>query len=251
MSPSVGGVSWLLAFFAGVVSFISPCVLPLIPGYISMVSKLSFEELKGDVTEGKLRKILLPSALFVLGFSVVFVTLGVSASFVGGFLARNKLLLFKISGVIIILFGLFVMDILKISQLYRERRVSLPYGNLGLIGTFFLGIAFGFGWTPCIGPILASILLYASTAGGAGKGAALLFVYSIGLGLPFLLTGLALSRALIAFRWIKRHYGLYKGAVGGVLVIVGILMVTNNLYYLNIYGQKVFDWTGLDFWKSF
>ncbi|MER3445714.1 MAG: cytochrome C biogenesis protein [Candidatus Dadabacteria bacterium] len=251
MNPSVGEVSWILAFLAGVVSFVSPCVLPLIPGYISMVSNLSFQELKKESVEGRTRKILFPSVLFVLGFSAVFITLGVSASLIGGFLSRNKLLLFRISGAIIIIFGLFVMDILKISQLYREKRINMPHGNLGFIGTFFLGIAFGFGWTPCIGPILASILLYASTTGGAAKGAALLFVYSIGLGLPFLLTGIALSRALTAFGWIKRHYGLYKGTVGGVLVIIGILMLTNNLYYLNIYGQKAFDWMGLDFWRSF
>lgn len=251
MNPPVVGVSWILAFLAGVVSFVSPCVLPLIPGYISMVSNVSFQELKKGDVEGRMRRILVPSLLFVLGFSAVFVTLGISASFVGGFLSRNKLQLFRISGVIIIIFGLFIMDILKISQLYRERRIQLPHGNFGLIGTFFLGIAFGFGWTPCVGPILASILLYASTAGGAGKGAALLFVYSIGLGFPFLLTGLALSRALTAFGWIKRHYGLYKVTVGGVLVIIGILMMTNNLYYLNVYGQRIFNWAGLNFWKSF
>jgi cytochrome c-type biogenesis protein len=250
MNPPAGEVSWIFAFVAGVVSFISPCVLPLIPGYISMISKLSFEELKVDV-EGKTRKIFFPSVLFVLGFSVVFVALGVSASFVGSFLARNKLLLFKVSGVIIIIFGLFVMDILKISSLYRERRLNLPKWNLGLIGTFFLGMAFGFGWTPCVGPILASILLYASTSGEATKGAALLFVYSLGLGLPFIITGLVLSRALIAFKWVKLHYSLYKGLVGGMLVIIGILMVTNNLYYLNIYGQKILGRAGLDFWKNF
>lgn len=251
MNQGVAEVSWVFAFLAGVVSFISPCVLPLIPGYISMVSKLSFDELKEGKTEGKVRKILLPSIFFVLGFSFVFVLLGVSASFIGNFIARNKLLLLQISGVIIIMFGLFAMDILKISSLYRERRVPLPQVDLGLLGTFLLGIAFGFGWTPCVGPILASILLYASTAEGAEKGAALLFVYSVGLGLPFLLTGLALSRALTAFSWIKRHYGFYKFTVGGILIIVGVLMVTNNLYYLNIYGQKVLDSAGLDFWKSF
>jgi cytochrome c-type biogenesis protein len=251
MSSSVGEVSWVFAFLAGVVSFVSPCVLPLIPGYISMVSKLTCAEIKDEATKGKVRKVFVPSILFVFGFSTVFVTLGISASFVGNFLIQNKLLLLKISGVIIILFSLFTMDILKIPQLYRERRISLPQVNFGLIGTFLLGVAFGFGWTPCVGPILASILLYASTAGGAEKGAALLFTYSAGLGLPFILTGLALSRAIIAFNWIKRHYSLYKVTVGGMLAIVGILMVTNNLYYLNIYGQKFFDWAGLGFWKSF
>ena len=244
-------VSWIFAFLAGVVSFLSPCVLPLIPGYVSMVSKLSFDELREGTPEGRVKKILVPSILFVLGFSFVFVTLGASASFLGAFIQQNKLLLLKISGAIVIVFGLFSMDLIKIPQLHRERRISLPQANLGLIGTFLLGIAFGFGWTPCVGPILASILLYASTADAAGKGAALLFVYSVGLGLPFLITGLALSHALKAFSWIKRHYGLYKITVGGTLVFVGILMLTNNLYYLNIYGQKVLDQVGVDFWKGF
>ena len=194
MNPSEMQVSWIIAFLAGVISFLSPCVLPLIPGYVSMVSKLSFEELTGGETEGKTSKILVPSLLFVLGFSFVFVTLGASASFLGTFLHENKVLLLRISGVIIIIFGLFSMDLLKIPQLYRERRLNVPGGNLGMMGIFLLGIAFGFGWTPCVGPILASILLYASTAEGAGKGAALLFVYSIGLGLLFILSGLALSR---------------------------------------------------------
>src|SRR3989337_2292468 len=194
MNPSVGEVSWVFAFLAGVVSFLSPCVLPLIPGYISMVSKLSFEECKKDPIERKVRKILFPSVLFVLGFSVVFVTLGVSASFIGGFLAKNKFLLFKISGVIIILFGLFTMDIFKIPQLYKERRISLPQGNFGLIGIFFLGIAFGFGWTPCVGPILASILFYAGAAETAGRGALLLLAYSLGMGVPFVLIGLGFSK---------------------------------------------------------
>ena len=251
MNPAEVQVSWVIAFLAGIISFLSPCVLPLIPGYVSMVSKMSFEELTGDATEGKTGRILIPSLLFVLGFSTVFVTLGASASYIGTFLHENKVLLLRISGVIIILFGLFSMDILKIPQLYKERRLYFTDGNLGLIGIFFLGIAFGFGWTPCVGPILASILLYASTAEGAGKGAALLFVYSIGLGLPFILTGLALSKALTAFGWIKRHYSLYKIIVGGTLIIVGGLMATNNLYYLNIYGQKALDWAGIDFWKSF
>ncbi len=251
MTASVGEVSWIFAFVAGIVSFLSPCVLPLIPGYISLVSKLSFNELTECSAEGRIKKVLIPSIFFVLGFSVVFVLLGASASYIGVFLRQNKILLLKISGVIIILFGLFSMDIIKIPQLYRERKLNLPHRNLGLLGTFLLGFAFGFGWTPCVGPILASILLYASTTEAAGKGAALLFVYSAGLGIPFIVTGLALSTALGAFGWIKRHYGFYKFVVGGTLVVVGILMVTNSLFYLNIYGQKVLDLAGIDFWKSF
>ena len=251
MNPAEAQVSWAIAFLAGIVSFLSPCVLPLIPGYVSMVSKMSFEELTGGATEGRTTKILVPSLLFVLGFSCVFVSLGAGASFLGTFLNQNKVLLLRISGVIIIIFGLFTMDLLKVPFLYRERRLNIGGGNMGNAGIFLLGIAFGFGWTPCVGPILASILLYASTAEGAGKGALLLFVYSIGLGLPFVITGLALSKALTAFGWIKKHYSVYKVVVGGTLVAVGILMVTNSLFYLNIYGQRALDSLGIDFWKSF
>ncbi len=244
-------ISWLFAFLAGVVSFISPCVLPLIPGYLSLVTKLSFDELTEKSASNTLKKVLIPSIFFVLGFSFLFVTLGASATFLGGFFQQNKFLLLKLSGVAIIIFSLFVLEIIKIPQLYREKRLELKSSNISYFGPFLLGIAFGFGWTPCVGPILASILLYASTAEGAVGGAALLFIYSLGLGLPFILTGLALTKALSAFSWIKKNYSIYKYLTGGALMIVGILMVTNSLFYLNIYGQKVLDSLGLDFWKSF
>jgi cytochrome c-type biogenesis protein len=175
VNPAEVQISWVIAFLAGIISFLSPCVLPLIPGYVSMVSKMSFEELTGDATEGKTGRILIPSLLFVLGFSTVFVTLGASASYIGTFLHENKVLLLRISGVIIILFGLFSMDILKIPQLYRERRLYFTDGKLGLVGIFFLGIAFDSDGLQCrahtgVDPS------YASTAEGAGKGGGLLFV---------------------------------------------------------------------------
>ena len=244
-------ISWLFAFAAGVVSFISPCVLPLVPGYISLVTKLSFDELSESNRSKTLKRVLVPSLFFVLGFSFLFVTLGASATFLGGFLQQNKFLLLKISGAVIIIFSLFVLEIIKIPQLYRDMRIQVSSDNPSYLGPFLLGIAFGFGWTPCVGPILASILLYASTAEGAFEGAILLFIYSLGLGLPFILTGLALTRALSAFSWIKRNYGIYKYVTGGTLMIIGILMVTNTIFYLNIYGQKILDSLGLDFWKSF
>lgn len=246
-----GDLSLILAFGAGIVSFLSPCVLPLIPGYVSLVSKLSLDEIKESSPRGRLTRILFPSIVFVVGFSMVFVLLGTGASFIGSFIVQNKLLLLRISGVAIVLFGLFVIEVFKFPSLYREARLYVQGGNLSLLGTLLLGIAFGFGWTPCVGPILASILLYASTAEGATKGALLLFTYSMGLGLPFILTGLALSQAIQAFGWIKRHYGAYKYAVGGMLVAVGILMATNNIYYLNIYGQKLLGIIGVDFWQRF
>ncbi len=249
--PTTLEVSWVLAFIAGVVSFLSPCVLPLIPGYVSMVSKLSYDELKEGSPKLRVQRVLLPSLLFVLGFSTVFVMLGTSASMIGNFLIKNKTLLLQISGFIIILFGLFVMELLKLGPLYREAKLDFHTRNLGHVGTFLLGVAFGFGWTPCVGPILASILLYASTAQGAHKGALLLFTYSLGLGLPFIITGLLLSQALSAFGWIKRHYGAYKYSVGGILVALGLLMLTNNIFYLNIYGQKFMSALGIDFWQRF
>ncbi|NIP38402.1 MAG: cytochrome c biogenesis protein CcdA [Candidatus Dadabacteria bacterium] len=251
MTGTEAQVSWLFAFLAGVVSFLSPCILPLIPGYLSVVTKLSFEELTGSSASSTLKKVLVPSIFFVLGFSFLFVILGASATFLGSFLQQNKFLLLKISGFIIILFSLIILEIIKIPSLYREKRIEIKSTNLSYLGPFLLGIAFGFGWTPCVGPILASILLYASTAEGALEGALLLFIYSLGLGLPFIITGLALTKALSAFSWIKKNYALYKYVTGGALLVVGILMVTNTLFYLNIYGQKILDSVGIDFWKSF
>lgn len=237
---------------AGVVSFLSPCVLPLIPGYISLVSKLSYDELTTSKNaDVQLRKILFPSLIFVLGFTIVFVLLGMSASYAGSFLSSHKNLLMQISGGVIILFGLFVMELIKIPKLYQEKKFDLSTKNLGIFGTLLLGIAFGFGWTPCVGPILSSILAFVATTEDTALGALLLATYSLGLGIPFILTGLALSRALSAFAWIKGNYGIYKYSIGGMLLLVGLLMLSNNLFYLNIYGQKALDMLGIDFWQRF
>lgn len=251
MNPQIIEVSWVAAFLAGIVSFLSPCILPLIPGYMSLVTKLSFEELTSDNPKSKTSKILIPTIIFVLGFSFVFVALGASASFIGHFLRENKQLLLQISGVLIIIFGIFVMEIINIPQLYREKRFNIQGNNLGMVGIFLLGCAFAFGWTPCVGPILATILLYASTSEETTKSGILLFIYSLGLGIPFIITGLAFSKALNTFKWIKKHYKYYKFIVGLTLVAVGILMLTNKIFYLNIYGQKVLDIFGIDFWKNF
>ena len=196
-------------------------------------------------------KILFHSIVFVLGFSFIFIILGASASYMGSFLKDNRSLFLQISGAAIILFGIFTLELIPIPQLYREKKFYIENKGLGTIGTFLLGSAFAFGWTPCVGPILASILLYAGTSEGLTKGALLLFIYSLGLGLPFVLTGIAFSKALNMFSWIKRNYSLYKYVVGTTLVLVGLLMLTNNLFYLNIYGQKTMNYIGLDLWKNF
>ncbi len=244
---NVGG-----AFLAGLISFLSPCVLPLMPGYLSIITKLSYEDLTENENISKFSTIFIPSLVFVLGFSTVFILLGAFSSQVGNFLSANKTLILKIIGILIILFGIFSLELIKIPWLYREKRVDYKANNRGgLISTYFLGFAFGFGWTPCVGPILASILLYASTAEGSFSGPFLLFIYSLGLGVPFILTGLAFCQALNTFKSIRKHYQYYKYIVGGALILIGILMVTNNLFQLNIYGQKVLDTFGIDFWKNF
>lgn len=251
MSGNVIEVSWIAAFVAGVISFISPCVLPLIPGYISLITNMTYDELSSDSGGKSMSRILLQSIVFVLGFSFVFITLGASASYLGSFIKENRILLLQVSGVAIVIFGLFTMEILSIPRLYRERKFNIDGSGLGIIGTFMLGSAFGFGWTPCVGPILASILLYAGTSEGLTEGAMLLFIYSLGLGMPFIIAGVAFTKALNTFKWIRKHYFLYKYVVGITLILVGIMMITNKLYYLNIYGQKILGSLGLDLWKNF
>lgn len=251
MSPNLFEVSWIAAFLAGIISFLSPCVLPLIPGYLSLVTKLSFDELTNTEDTNKITDILIPSIFFGLGFTSIFVSLGISASFIGNFLQENKALILQVSGIAIILLGFFTMEIIKIPFLYREKKLDIQGNSLGLIGTFFLGCAFGFAWTPCVGPILATILLVASTTGGALKGGLLLLVYSLGLGIPFILTGIAFNRALTAFTFIRKHYIYYKYIVGITLIAVGLLMILDKIYYLNIYGQKILDIFGINFWQRF
>lgn len=250
MDPQVIDVSLAAAFIAGLISFLSPCVLPLIPGYMSLITKLSFEEISEN-SKSKISSVLIPSISFILGFTFIFVVLGASASYIGNFLRDNKQLLLQISGVLIIIFGIFVMEIINIPQLNREKRFSLKDNNFSLLGIFLLGSAFAFGWTPCVGPILATILLFASTSEETGKAALLLFTYSMGLGLPFILTGLAFNKALNTFKHIKNYYKYYKFIVGGILILLGIMMLTNKIFYINIYGQKVLDLVGIDFWKNF
>ena len=244
-------VSWIAAFLAGIISFLSPCVLPLIPGYLSLVTKLSFDELSDSENTNKITDVLIPSIFFGLGFTSIFVSLGVSASFIGSFLLENKAVLLQISGIAILLLGFFTMEIIKIPFLNREKKLDIKGSSLGLLGTYFLGCAFGFAWTPCVGPILATILLVASTTGGALKGGLLLLVYSMGLGIPFILTGIAFNKALTAFKFIRKHYVYYKYIVGLTLIAVGLLMLFDKIFYLNIYGQKILDIFGINFWQNF
>jgi len=213
----------LLAIAAGVVSFSSPCCLPLIPGYLSYVSALPVSELgRREARAVTLRA----SLLFVAGFTVVFTLLGVSLTFLGSVLTRRLPLIVRVSGVGIVIMGLAMMGVLRLPALQRERRFDLARVRAGPRGAFFMGTAFAFGWTPCIGPILASILTTAAAAGTAPWGGVLLALYSLGLGLPFIALGLGFQRARGSLDWLRRHGRAIELVGGAMLVGVGVLFVS-------------------------
>ena len=226
-------VTLFAAFVAGLLSFVSPCVLPLIPGYLSFVSGVSLEEMRGgDDAQGTARargKVLLSSLGFICGFTLVFVSLGASASAVGEFLMSRLSILGKVAGAIIILFGLHMMGVLKIGWLYNEKRVQTQKKPAGPLGAVVVGIAFAFGWTPCIGPILAAILAIAASKDTVWQGIELLLAYSLGLGIPFLITSLAINQFFAVFARIRKHYRAIEVASGVLLIAVGVLMMTNRL----------------------
>jgi cytochrome c-type biogenesis protein len=224
-------ISLLAAFLAGFLSFVSPCVLPLIPGYLSFISGATLDDLRGGSTAGAAvarRRALVSSLFFVIGFSLVFIALGASATAIGGFVFQKKPLLAKIGGSVIILFGLHTMGVLKISWLYAEKRVQARSKPTGALGAAVVGVAFAFGWTPCIGPILAAILAVAAAQETVSQGVRLLAVYSLGLGIPFVLTALAIDRFFAAFARIRRYYHGIELASGVLMIAIGVLIFTNR-----------------------
>lgn len=226
-----GDVTYTLAFLAGVLSFLSPCVLPLVPSYVSFITGVSFEDLAStDTDRRRVRQLTISNSLvFILGFSTVFVALGASSSIIGQSLVAYQDHIRIAGGVLIIAFGLFISGIFKLNFLMHEKRLHLKGKPAGYIGTFLVGIAFAAGWTPCIGPILGSILLVASSQGSTIYGIKLLMIYSIGLGIPFFVSALAfnafLSYTKVAFRFMKPIMLLS----GLVLVAFGVLLLTNRL----------------------
>ena len=224
--------SILAAFAAGVLSFISPCVLPLIPGYLSYISGLTLDEMQGTSDAAPRadarRRVLLASIFFVIGFSLVFVAFGAAATAIGQYLLERQRVLSRIAGVVVILFGLHTMGVLRIGWLYSEKRVHLQKKPAGLFGAALVGIAFAFGWTPCIGPILSGILFVAAEQETVGQGVRLLAVYSAGLGVPFLLTAVAIDRFFAAFSRIRRHYHKIEVVSGLLLVGIGVLIFTDQ-----------------------
>jgi cytochrome c-type biogenesis protein len=240
------GVGILAALAAGVVSFLSPCVLPLVPGYLSAVSGVSAAELES----AGWRRVLGPSLLFVASFSAIFILLGLTATGLGSALQNHKQLLTKISGAVIIAMGVLFVASLFVTKLNREWHVEALLARAGKGGPIVAGAAFAIAWTPCIGPTLGAILSAASLSGSAGRGAFLLAVYSAGLAIPFLLTAIAFSRMTTAFTVIKRHYQAIVATGGLVLIAMGVLIWTGQMFQLNIEAQNWLSSLGLNFWSQ-
>jgi cytochrome c-type biogenesis protein len=237
------GVGFLAALAAGLVSFLSPCVLPLVPGYLSAVTGVS----AADLEDANWRRVVPPALIFVGSFSVIFILLGLTATGLGSFLSSNKPLLTQISGWLIIAMGVLFVGSLFITRLNKEWHVEALLSRAGKGGPVVAGAAFAIAWTPCIGPTLGAILSAAALEGSAARGALLLAVYSAGLAIPFLATALAFSRMTTAFTVIKRHYQVIVAVGGLILVVTGILIVTGEYKQLNIEAQKWLSSLGLEF----
>jgi cytochrome c-type biogenesis protein len=235
----------IAAFAVGFVSFVSPCVLPLVPGYLSAVSGVSIAEMRSG--EHKLSAVLWPATVFCLSFTLMFVALGMTATGLGSALRESKQTLDTIAGVVIIAMGVFFLLTPFVPRLNREWRPDALISRAGAGGPIIAGLAFAIAWTPCVGPTLASILAAASTSDTVGHGGVLLAFYSAGLAVPFLLTAVAFDRATTAFRWIRDRYLLVTAVSGAVLILMGVLMLTGELTRLNVEAQSLLQDLGLDF----
>ena len=231
-------VTLIAAFVAGFLSFISPCVLPLIPGYVSFVSGVSLEDMRDDAAVSAARRhVIVTSLFFVLGFSLVFIALGATASVIGRFLFERQPILMKIAGVLLVIFGLHTMGVFRIALLESEKRMQANRKPAGALGAMLVGIAFAFGWSPCIGPILGGILALAASKDTVWEGTQLLAVYSVGLGIPFLLTSIAINQFFAVTKRIRKHYHAIELVSGGLLVAIGVLIFTNQFTIIVRYLQ--------------
>lgn len=232
-------ITFVGAFIAGFLSFLSPCVLPLIPSYITYITGLSFSDLQAEHPPHKVRQqTIIHSLLFIAGFTCVFMLMGFSASFLGDFLQEHKTAIRRVGGILIVIFGIHVSGLFDMGMLLKEKRLTLHRKPAGYLGSFIVGIAFAAGWTPCIGPILATILAVAATE---GRGGWLLLTYSMGLAIPFFLSSLALHQFLVLFTRFKKYIRIFEIVTGVFLIIVGILIFTN---YLSIFSRYITMWFG-------
>ena len=220
----------MTAFAAGLLSFLSPCVLPLIPGYISFISGASLKELTSEEDIARVRKkVIINSLFFVLGFSLVFIALGATATAIGRLLLQYLSTIATVAGILIIIIGIHMTGIIKIKALYAEKRFNIQNKPVSVIGSFVIGLAFAFGWTPCIGPILGAILGIAGAQDTIGRGILLLTVYSAGLGIPFMITAWSITLFFKVFDKIKKHLHIIEITAGVLLIVIGILMITGGL----------------------
>ena len=234
--------SMLAALGAGVLTFLSPCVLPLIPGYIAFMTGMSSSELMSE--DRKISAILLPALLFVAGFSIVFVALGASASAVGSFLSEHQKTFEIVAGAVIMLLGFFMLGIVKVPWLYGEARFEMQKAKkFGVFAALVMGMAFAFGWSPCVGPILGSILMMAANSAEVGHGALLLGIYSLGMGVPFVLVALLLGRVKPLLNWLNRHALVINRVAGAILMVLGLLIITGWIGpvvgFLSIFIPKI------------
>ncbi|HEY0970273.1 MAG TPA: cytochrome c biogenesis protein CcdA [Gemmatimonadales bacterium] len=231
----VGSVSFAMAFLAGLVSFLSPCVLPLAPSYVTFVTGMSLDELSSGDRGGARRQAALHATLFILGFTLVFMALGATATVFGATLRRLLPALQQAGGVVIVLFGLYLVGLLRPAFLMRERRVQLARKPTGRVGSVLVGMAFGAGWTPCVGPVLASILLYAGMQATMGEGMLLLAVYAFGLGIPFFLAAVAFNWFLAGARLLRSRLAVIERVAGVLLIVVGVLLASGRFTIMSNY----------------
>jgi cytochrome c-type biogenesis protein len=235
-------VTYIGAFVAGLLSFLSPCVFPLIPSYIMYITGISYSDLQAEHPSHVIRqKSILHSLFFICGFTVVFVLLGASATYIGSFLLEHAAIIRKVGGVALVLLGIHVTGILHLKFLLGEKRVSIKHKPAGYIGSFLVGVAFAAGWTPCIGPILAAILAVAATEEKVYQGIILLLLYSLGLGVPFFFSALAMHRFLVLFNRFKKYIHAFEVVTGILLMVVGGLIYSNWLSRLSGYMTIFFQ----------
>ncbi|MEY4703931.1 MAG: Cytochrome c biosis protein CcdA [Nitrospirota bacterium] len=239
MSQSITNISLVAAFSAGLLSFVSPCVLPLVPSYISYITGLSIEQLTDATVRSKFKKSIVVNALlFIAGFTAVFVSFGASASFIGQALITYQDHIRRIGGILIIVFGLYLLGILNISFLKMEHRFQFRNRPVGYAGSFLIGVAFAAGWTPCVGPVLGTILLYASTTDSMLNGVLLLTSYSLGLGLPLFLTALGVDRFLAYFKQARLYLWGVSTVSGVLLIVVGVMIYANTLTMITSFLEQ-------------
>ncbi|KAE9628674.1 cytochrome c biogenesis protein CcdA [Parasedimentitalea maritima] len=214
----------LVALIGGLISFLSPCVLPIVPPYLAYMSGVSIGDMQNPGAAR--RKAIVAALFFVMGLSTVFLLLGFTASFFGAFVLQNQELFAQVSGLVVIIFGLHFLSVFRIPILDREMRMEAGQSSGSAIGAYVLGLAFAFGWTPCIGPQLGAILSLAASEASVARGTILLGIYAIGLGVPFLLAAIFLSRSMVLMNKMKRHMGLIEKIMGGLLLLVGVMLVT-------------------------